>query len=196
MRNRQSLRSKRDPPDPDAARATAREMFRMLKDMPGSARFTYPIPPRLPPVELNREFRDRVAVLADVLLYTDRPDVGEALALNVAGRKSPLSSVYNAGLSTGDPLPGTWRAADLATAVAEARLLLFPEDDPSPFEVGDWVVAGYGADADFGKIIRLRGDVAEVAWRGSGDRTPIHLRGEDVAIYGNHDAAAADWELR
>ena len=102
---------------PREARAIAKTMFRQLAK----------IPPRVSGRD-NPEFFERAAVLADVVLQSDRPEIGEALALAVRGRVTPYSKdatrYINGGI--GAPLrPGT-EATELANAIAHAEIAMFP----------------------------------------------------------------------
>ena len=101
---------------PREARSVAKTMFRELAK----------IPPRVSGRD-NPEFFERAAVLADVVLQSDRPEIGEALALAVLGRVTPYSNDatrFNGGI--GAPLrPGT-EATELANAIAHADIVMFP----------------------------------------------------------------------
>ena len=100
---------------PLEARAVARTMFRELAK----------IPPRLPSGRDNPEFFERAAVLADVVLQSDRSDVGEALALAVRGRVSVYSGRF-IHMGVGSPLPPATEATELAYAITLARQVMFP----------------------------------------------------------------------
>ena len=99
---------------PREARALAKVMFRELAK----------IPPRVSDRD-NVEFFERAAVLADVVLESDRPDVGEALALAVRGRVTSYSGRFG-GKLIGTPLPPGTEATELANAIAYAGRVLFP----------------------------------------------------------------------
>ena len=100
---------------PLEARALAKTMFRELAK----------IPPRLPSGHDNPEFFERAAVLADVVLQSSRPDVGEALALAVRGRVTPYSWRF-ANMDIGVPVPPDTEGAELANAITRAGDVLFP----------------------------------------------------------------------
>ena len=108
---------------PAEARLRAREMFRALSK----------ISPRVGPTDFpsrgghrdNPEFFERAAVLADVVLQSDRPEVGEALALAVNGRVTPWSGRF-AHLGVGAALPYGTEGTELKNAVDQAGDVLFP----------------------------------------------------------------------
>ena len=109
---------------PREARAVAKRMFGELAKIP--PRLSTPRGPRLEDrVVDNPEFFERAAVLADVVLQSERPDVGEALALAVAGRVSPYSGRF-ARLGVGTVVPAGTEATELSNAVFQAKNILFP----------------------------------------------------------------------
>lgn len=92
---------------PAAALAIARQM---LFELGG-------ISARSPQGHVNREFYDRAAVLADVLAYTPRPDLGDELAEVLTRRWSP-DDLSIEGLHT----------PSLTRTIADIQQALFPED--------------------------------------------------------------------
>ena len=110
---------------PREARAVAKKMFAELAKT--SPRLSMPRGPRLEDrVVDNPEFLERAAVLADVVLQSDRSDVGEALALAVAGRVTPYSQRFYQ-LGVGKLLPPGTETTELVDAVGQARSVLFPQ---------------------------------------------------------------------
>ena len=125
---------------PREARAIAKTMFRQLAK----------IPPRLPSHRDNPEFFERAAVLADVVLQSDRPEVGEALALAVRGRVHPYPGRFlSAGV--GSPVPPGTGATELANAIQWAEQTLVPPRRapcmPNRAELWELVSRGHGDDA-------------------------------------------------
>ena len=104
-----------DPMTPPEARKLAKTMFRELAKTP----------PRLSNGHDNPEFFERAAVLADVVLQSDRPDIGEALALAVRGRVTIYSGRF-IRMGVGVQLPPGTEATELANAIALAQQVLFP----------------------------------------------------------------------
>ena len=86
---------------PREARAIAKVMFRELAK----------IPPRVSGGD-NLEFFERAAVLADVVLQSDRPDIGEMLAL-----------ALRRYLDSDRPSEATW---EIANAITRANATMFP----------------------------------------------------------------------
>lgn len=56
-------------------------------------------------------------------------------------------------------------------------------------EVGDLVVAGFGDDADMGRIGEIKDDYVVMVWWDSGVATPCDLSDDRVSVYGSSDAA-------
>lgn len=109
---------------PREARSIAKTMFREVAKLP----------PRLPSGCDNPEFFERAAVLADVVLQSDRPDVmgesrvlriGEALALAVRGRVTHYSGRFSR-LGVGAQLPPGQEATELANTIELAHQAMFP----------------------------------------------------------------------
>lgn len=73
----------------------------------------------------------------------------------------------------------------------------------SEIAVGDWVVAGAGRDADYGRITALAGDasdgeslLATVAWIGGAASTTCEIFADDVSVYVTEAEAEAEAERR
>ena len=109
---------------PLEARTRAKTMFRELAKIP--PRLSTPRGPRLEDrVVDNPEFLERAAVLADVVLQSDRPEIGEALALAVRGRVSGYSGRF-ARMGVGAPLPPGTETTELVNAITHAATVMFP----------------------------------------------------------------------
>lgn len=144
--------------DRKAACAMARELFRELEQISPLVAVPSAVSRGIPNYESSTEFFDRAAVLADVLLYTDRPEIGEELALIVAGRATPLSRRFG-HLPVGTPIPEGTRATELANAVLDARNRVFPPRRgpcmPNKKELRALVERAHGAGPEAERQLRV-----------------------------------------
>ena len=171
---------------PSEARAVAKRMIREL----------WKVAPRLPSHADNPEFFERAAVLADVVLQTARPDVGEALALAVRGRVTPYSGRFDR-MGAGAQLPAGTEASELLNALFQAGNILFPPRRspcmPNPTELRKLVENEHGRGPEAQRALRrLNAALRETCGHSSHPESAMEIANE---VLGGHGIERAAYEV-
>ena len=172
---------------PLEARAVAKRMFRELAKIP--PRLSTSRGPRLEDrVVDNPEFLERAAVLADVVLQSDRPEVGEGLALASRGRVHPWPGRFFA-TGVGTLLPSGVEVTELANAIQWAEQTLFPPrrapNMPNRANVIRLVIDAHGEGREASEWLRILWREMEAACNGRPRGPRIALDAANSAIRGH-----------